>query len=183
MIRWLACVFAMFLGLAPVAADPIYRTTDEEGNVVFTDDPPSEEAEPVELDPLTTVPSGGSNAVADDNSADAPAGDVEPPADRLVGVRLLYPPSGGQAIRHNGGNLPFRVELQPPGTKLPEGYRVEFLLDGEVRAVSTTTEAMVSPVDRGPHTARVRVVDDEGRPRVESDPAQFHLLRAHLGTP
>ena len=182
MIRWLTCLLVLLLGTAVAAGDRIYRTTDEEGNVVFTDDPPSEDAEPVELDPLTTVPSSGSDAVPDATAAESPSGNVEPPADRLEGVRLLYPPSG-QPIRHNGGNLPFRLELKPPGTRLPEGYRIEFLLDGEVRAVSTTTEAIVSPVDRGQHTARVRVVDDEGRTRHESAQVQFHLLRAHLGSP
>ena len=185
MIRWLACVFVLFLGIAPVSADPIYRTTDEDGNVVYTDDPPTDEAEPVELDPLTTVPSVESGARSDGGAAEPreDEGEVTSSDTKITGIRLLYPPSGGQAIRHNGGNVPFRVELQPTGTALPEGYHIEILLDGEVRAAATTTDAVVSPVDRGQHTARVRVVDHEGRKVAESEPAQFHLLRAHLGSP
>lgn len=168
------------LAAGPLAASEIYRTTDEDGNVVFTDDPPSEDAEPVELKPLTTVepvegdPDGG-------GTVDTPE-EEEPdtPANGISGVAIAYP-GDEKGIRHNGGNVPFEVELQPEGAALPRGHQIEIILDGEVRARAASTRVTVSLVERGPHTVRARVLDTTGAPRYESEPVKFYLLRKALG--
>lgn len=176
-------IVMVLLGLAavatPASAGEIYKTTDEDGNVVYTDEPPSEDAEPVDLEPLTTVPAPEEPAAAagegtEDNGPDSGA------AAHPEGMRIAYPPND-EAIRHNGGNVPFRVRLEPQRAQLPPGYRIQIVLDGEVRDTGTGAEIVVSPVNRGPHTAHARLVDADGEPRLASEPVDFYLLRATIG--
>ena len=174
----------LLAGLAcmPAAASEIYRTTDDEGNVVYTDDPPSDDAEPVELDPLTTVPGTPTDEGGD--RADAGDGDTQKSAEdernAVTGVRLTYP-ENDKAVRHNGGNVPFRVAFVPEEAQLPQGHRVEIVLDGEVRGSGRGDEIVVSEVIRGPHRVRARVVDASGDTRFQSETIKFFLLRKALG--
>ncbi len=183
----LALALALGLGLAcaPVAAAEIYRTTDEDGNVVYTDDPPDEDAEPVELDPLTTVPGTAAEDDKDGDRNEAAGGDAggsreRQPDSRLRGIRIAYP-EGGEGIRHNGGNVPFRVALEPEGAGLPAGHSIEIVLDGEVRARGTGKEIVVAPVSRGEHSVRARVLDAQGDTRFASETIEFFLLRKAVG--
>lgn len=176
-----ALVLLLALVPAAVAADEIYRSTDEQGNPLFTDDPPSDDAEPVELDPITTVPATEAESAeqATQSQDEQPDGSGRSaPAYRSIAV--TYPPAG-QAVRHNGGLVPFRVELKPDGAKLAEGHRVEIVLDGEMRGSGASLQVSVSAVSRGPHTVRARVVDASGAAIVTSEPLDFVLLRVSLG--
>lgn len=167
---------------ATVAAERIYRSTDDEGNPLFTDDPPSDDAEPVELDPLTTVPATETGSDARTGQPDGAPEDAAPPDDAppYRGIAVTYPPAD-QAVRHNGGIVPFRVALEPAEAALRPGHEVQILLDGELRGSGSKLQVSVSPVNRGPHTVRARVVDGSGQAIVTSEPVDFVLLRASLG--
>ncbi|MDZ7788227.1 MAG: DUF4124 domain-containing protein [Halofilum sp. (in: g-proteobacteria)] len=179
MKRLLMILLPAALAAGPVAASEIYRTTDADGNVVFTDEPPSENAEPVELDPLTTVkpvegePDGASSAGTSGEEPDTPSNGIS-------GIAIAYP-ENEKGIRHNGGNVPFRVALEPEGATLPRGHQVEIILDGEPRGRAASTQVTVSPVERGPHTVRARIIDNAGQTRYESESVKFYLLRKALG--
>ena len=169
------------LAAGPVVASEIYRTTDEDGNVVFTDDPPTDDAEPVELDPLTTVePVQGDPDGTVNGSSSAAEEKPDTPSNGISGIAIASP-ENEKGIRHNGGNVPFRVALQPEGATLPRGHQVEIILDGEVRGRAASTQVTVSPVSRGPHTVRARIIDSSGQTRYESDSVKFYLLRKALG--
>lgn len=169
------------LAAGPAAASEIYRTTDADGNVVFTDDPPTDDAEPVELDPLTTVkPVEGDPDGAVTGSSDASEEEPDSPSNGISGISIAYP-ENEKGIRHNGGNVPFEVALEPEGAALPRGHQVEIILDGKVRGRAASTQVTVSTVERGPHTVRARVIDNAGETRYESDSVKFYLLRKALG--
>ncbi|WP_083331026.1 DUF4124 domain-containing protein [Halofilum ochraceum] len=177
MKRLLMMVLPAALAAGPVVASEIYRTTDEDGNVVFTDDPPDEDAEPVELDPLTTVePVEGDP----DGAVNSSSGEPDTPSNGISGIAIAYP-ENEKGIRHNGGNVPFEVALEPEGATLPRGHQVEIILDGEVRGRAASARVTVSPVNRGPHTVRARIIDSSGQTRYESDSVKFYLLRKALG--
>lgn len=178
-MRALILLLALVPGL--VAAGEIYRSTDEEGNPLFTDDPPDDDAEPVELDPITSVPppETGDGAEGQQGSGGSSGGDGQGgPA--YHGISITYPPAD-QAVRHNGGLVPVRVALEPEDARLAEGHQVEILLDGDVRASGASLQVSVSAVARGPHTVRARVIDATGATVVTSPPVDFFLLRAAVG--
>lgn len=170
----------LVLAALPAVAQEIYRTTDEDGNVMFTDEPPSDDAEPVTLEPLTTVPAQQPqvSATEDEPEPDATAAGT---TGAYEGVRIAYPPAD-QAVRHNGGQVPVRVELLPEGVELADGHTVLIVLDGQEHDAGRGTQITVGPVDRGPHRVRARILDRGGRVVAESPPARFVLLRAALGS-
>lgn len=177
----LSLLIVFGLVVAPAMASKIYRTTDDEGNVVYTDDPPGDDAEPVELEPLTTVPgpSTDEEAAADD-APQASKSKQQKKKNAVTGIRVVYP-KNDKGIRHNGGNVPVRVALEPEGAALPKGQRVEIVLDGEVRGRGRGEEIVVSGVIRGPHTVYARLVDARGNTRFQSESVKFFLLRKALG--
>lgn len=170
--------------LAPLVAaaadegEKIYRTVDEDGNVVYTDTPPSEDAEPVKLDPVTTVPAFR----GDDTAAGSGQQNDTPPVPVYDGIRVTYP-TVNQAIRHNGGEVPFEVVLQPAGIELAEGHRIEIVVDGSVMGTGRPPTVTAGPINRGPHDAFARVVDAGGNVLARSAAVNFFLLRAAVGQP
>ncbi|MFW5969028.1 MAG: DUF4124 domain-containing protein [Halofilum sp. (in: g-proteobacteria)] len=185
MKRFLLILLPAALAAGPVVAgSDIYRTTDEDGNVVFTDEPPSDDAEPLDLKPLTTAdPVEGEGEPEELDDADSGASDDEPdtPSNGLQGISIAYP-ENEKGIRHNGGNVPFEVALEPEDAALPRGHQIEIIVDGEVRERAASTKITVSTLDRGPHTVRARVIDNAGKTRYESDSVKFYLLRKALGS-
>jgi len=172
----------MLLFLVPLVTaaaeegETIYRTVDEDGNVIYTDKPPSDDAEPVKLDPVTTIP-----AYRDDNtSLDSDEGGEQPSVPAYGGLAITYP-TPDEAIRHNGGQVPFELELQPGGIELAEGHRVEIVVDGSVKGSGTPPTVTAGTIDRGPHDAFARVVDAGGNTLVQSQTVNFFLLRASVG--
>lgn len=169
-------IVLVLLPLTLAAADgKIYRSVDEDGNVTYSDQPPSDDAEPVELDPLTTVPAAGTDRRGDGDE-DGDGEDEEPAHPGYQGLEIVYP-TADEAIRHNGGQVPFRLELRPEGVELDEQHRVEILLDGSVRGSDNALTITVGPVDRGPHEVSARVVDAGGNVLAQSQSVNFFLLR------
>jgi hypothetical protein len=162
--------------VADEEGEKIYRLVDEDGNVVYTDKPPSDDAEPVKLDPVTTVP-----AYRDDNTSRNREGDTEQPSAPAYGGLAITYPTPDEAIRHNGGQVPFELELQPAGIELAEGHRVEVVVDGSVKGSGRPPTVTAGTIDRGPHNAFARVVDAGGNTLTQSQPVNFFLLRAAVG--
>ncbi len=180
MRQFIPLLLAVLLSAVATAGDEIYRTTDEDGNVVYTNEPPSDDAEPVDLEPLTTVPPG--EEIPDENAADNDGDSAadEDASPRYQGLEMTYPPHD-QTVRHNGGLVPFRVQVLPEGTQLAEGHKIQVLLDGEVSGSARSRQISVSAVSRGPHTAKARIVDSTGAAITTSEPTEFYLLRAAVG--
>lgn len=170
----LAMLLLLPLAAAAEQEKEIYRTVDEDGNVIYSDTPPAPDAEPVELDPVTTVPAYEGEQAGPDQAADDEEGEESGVA--YDGVEIVYP-TADEAIRHNGGQVPFRVVLRPEGVELAESHRVEILVDGSVRGSGSGLTVTVGPIDRGPHSVTARVIDAGGNPLASSQPVNFFLLR------
>jgi len=174
------CALAGFLCIAAVDAQ-IYRTVDEDGNVVFTDVPPrpEQQAETVELESGNTFTAPDASAA--DN--DAPAwtltyGDDDDDAEtvgpsRYESVQVTYP-GNDETVRENAGNLTITVQLVPD---LRPGHRLQLELDGQIAQTSGVPSFQLEHLDRGTHQVRVHVLDQSGGVIMSSDPSVFHLLR------
>jgi len=170
-------ILLLLTPLMAAAADEgetIYRSVDEDGNVIYTDEPPNEDAEPVELDPVTTVP-----AYRHDET-DTESGDQAAPS--YAGLSITYP-TPDEAIRHNGGQVPFEVELLPEEVQLAEEHRIEIVVDGTVKGTGRPPTVTAGTINRGPHEAFARVVDAGGNTLAESPIVNFFLLRHSVNQP
>ena len=156
------------LALSPLAtsvalAQQIYKTVDEHGNVVYTDQKPSEDAEPIPLPELTVVdPVDIGNPQA--------AGSDEPEPRRIE--MTITSPLADEVIVNTGYRLDVEVELD---AELPSGVQIVYLIDGEERLTSRERSVTIEEVIRGPHTVRAELRTSDGRTLATSEPVNFFM--------
>jgi len=176
----LLCALSLAPGSAGAAS--VYRTTDAQGNVVFTDQP-VENAERVDLEPLTVVPSAKIDAV--------PARErrAEPAVSRSVGqpfmpystFQIVEPEDGQTLPTGAAGDVQVRLAIEPA---LREGDRVRLLVDGEISQSAMQTRAfMLNDLNRGEHTLRAELLDAQGQMRHRSAPVTLYVQRASVNLP
>ncbi len=167
----------LLIASATSLASEIYRYTDERGNPVFTNEPPSHvNAKPVNLPPPTIVelrtPEIPAGISASDEVASQSA-DGKPY--RVVAITGL---PQDRTIRANDGRIELNVQLVPA---LRPGHSLRFLLDGEPVMPSTTSASLqLDNVPRGKHNLQVEVLAGDKviqRSAVET----FHVQRVALG--
>lgn len=163
------------LGAGPGAA-AIYQSTDEQGNVVFTDEPRSG-AKPVDLRPLPTYS-------APKSRVPEPASDSarQPAAAGYTGLRIQQPAQDA-TIRDNTGAVPVAATIEPSLNKAA-GHRLQFFLDGQpVGEAGTSTRTTLTNIDRGSHQVSVAVLDASGKELKRSDSVTFYLHRHSVNFP
>lgn len=175
-------VMTLALGLAmslPAVAQTIYRTTDAQGNVVFTDDP-GRGGEAVDLDPLTVVPSRPvqplSNASSGRPESTTRYGEPGQPFMPYDVFAIASPEQQTTLPTGAAGDTQVRVAISP---ELRKGHRLRILVDDEVSGPAQhATTFSVTELVRGEHTLRAEVVDAEGRVRQRSAPITLYVQRA-----
>ncbi|MBB3230806.1 DUF4124 domain-containing protein [Halomonas stenophila] len=179
----------LVLGLSvslTAGAETIYRTTDAQGNVVFTDDP-DRGGEAVELDPLTVVPSREVRApslspVVQGEEAPSAAGTApgQPfmPYDMFS---ILAPENQATLPTGAAGNVQVRLGIQPA---LREDHRVRLLLDGRVSQSAMHTDTfLLSNLNRGEHQLQAELLDATGAVRHRTAPLTLYVQRASVNLP
>lgn len=155
---------------------PVYRTTDEHGNVIFTDDPGDRPAEVVDLPGLTIVPSTPlpgptPGAGLDRDEPRRERGDEDLPVASSV---TLLSPSAEETVRSNEGNVQVVARVDAP---LRVGDVFEVVLDGRVMARNAGGSFGLTGIDRGEHRVFVRLVDEQGLAVANSATHTFYLHR------
>ena len=148
---------ALLLGLLPVLAfGAIYKTVDENGNVIFTDTKPDNQiSEEVKLKPVTPLP-----PVTFKYRIPVSQPEETQSSDDLYTELAIIEPADGATVR-NSGNFSVTVQTLP---QLMPGHHLRLLLDG--RAVDkpkrTFTFTLIN-VDRGSHQLQLQVMDRNNR--------------------
>lgn len=168
----------LMLAALPVSAQ-IYQYTDDKGNRVFTDQPPTDvDARSIQLPSLNTVPhEPATDRYKDRNSPDAPSAAVSNnPYNQLYLTGLPE----DQAIRANNGNFSVQVVITP---NLAPQHRLQLLIDGQPYGTpSVSTTLQVINIDRGEHRIAVQVL--AGDKVLQSSPEQtISVQRVHRYRP
>lgn len=143
-------------------AGDIYRYVDEDGKVVFSDQPqPGAEAVRVErtntYQALPAEPPPASETPAEE-------------AEGYAAISILAP-ENDSAFWDASGVVPVTVQVVPD---LAPGDRLELLMDGNsVAEPSRVTRFSVREVERGTHTLVAQVIDAEGKVLARSDTTTF----------
>lgn len=179
-------IVALALGLSvtlAAQAQSIYRTTDSQGNVIFTDDP--QRGEKVELSPLTVVP--GPNGSADrqaaegggsEGAATASPGQPFMPYDNFW---IISPDDEQTFPVGSAGDIQVELGIEP---ELREDHRVRLLLDGQVSQSAMHTDSfMLTNVYRGEHVIQAELLDATGEVRHRTAPVTIYVLRASINLP
>ena len=172
-----APLLALFTLMASVAvAQQIYKTTDENGNVIFTDQPPasSGSSQPVDL-PQTNI---------------TPATPVRPPptpepipeepesTDFIVAITV---PTNETTIPMGPGNFSVTVEVSPG---LDSTSQLQLYMDGIPWGEPQRGNSWaLTNVFRGAHDITVAVVDEGGKHLAGSEPVRVYVLRPSINMP
>lgn len=154
-----------------VTAETVYKTVDEDGNVIFSDQP-TQGAEQIELQELQTI--------KNPNTPRLPPADTSrpKPADYYQAISIISP-AAEEGYRNNAGNLNVKLSLQP---SLKPGHKIVIKLDGQEIASGSALSASVDNVNRGTHSLSAAVVDSSGKSLISTS-SSFTMLRVALGTP
>jgi hypothetical protein len=160
-------LIAGFLLAAPAFAG-IYKSVDEHGNVIFTDQPTpgAEMIEKKEIPVIETRP------VVLPESAAPPVGEDEEGYQRIE----ITSPANDSAVRQNDGNVSVSVALEPP-LIIEGGHELVLYLDGSEYGRSSSPAFQMINLDRGAHNLVVAVVDGDGNELLRSKPVNFTLHR------
>lgn len=158
----------------PVAATTIYRWVDEQGNVVFSDEPPPPGVEATRIEGLTrpTVTPPPDERVQE--AVPEAVREAETPGD--YATLLIASPAGEAEVRANDGNVTVSIRSEPAlATDL--GHAIRLRLDGREVAEGGDMQFLLQNLERGPHTVQAEIVTREGQVLKTSPLVRFHVLR------
>jgi len=165
---------------AEAAESRIFKTVDEDGNVVFTDIPPRE----VDSGEQIVVETPNSFAIEE---AIGPREDwVVEPSEEGEEVAFSYKslviasPTDDEAVRENAGNVSVVAVVNP---RLQRGHRIRLMMDGQQIQEGIQSSFHLENVDRGTHNLTMEIIDDSGRVLISSGNTTFHLQRYRIPTP
>lgn len=165
-------LFALAL-LTPLSvAAQIYKTTDEDGNVVFTDRPSADSGtgERIELKPTNTAPPPP--------EVHRPEPEPEPEEELVEYSVKIVTPTNETTIPMGPGNFLTSAKIEPN----PEpGELVQLHVDGIPWGDPQKNASWaLTNVFRGAHDLTVTLLDTEGAPLATSEPVRVYVLRPSI---
>lgn len=162
------------LALVLVAAQgwaQIYKSTDADGNVIFTDTPPpNTSSEQVQLQHTNTTPPPPNLPEVSDRSEE-PEEEQELAAPRAI----ISSPADETTIPMGGGDFSVTAQVSPG---LARGQSLRLLLDGEPQGENQPSGFWdLNNVFRGAHELEVQVLDTDGSILSTSDPITVYVMR------
>lgn len=150
-MRKLVCSL-LVLACLPAGAE-IYKYTDERGNTVFTNQPPSGvSSQPIHLPPANTIQG------ADSLDAATPSSEPSSATAPYQHLTLSNLPDD-EAMRANNGSFSVEVRLMPP---LQPSHQLQLLVDGQPHGNATHSLRLPAQnLDRGEHSLAVQVISGQ----------------------
>ncbi|SEN31359.1 DUF4124 domain-containing protein [Halomonas caseinilytica] len=153
----------------------LYRTTDARGHVSFSDDP-SRGGEPVELAPISVVPSlppppASTSTASGRDGMDTPS--------RIYDAFAIAAPADGATLPTGAaGDVRVRLELRPA---LREGHLLRLRLDGNiVRPAARQPVIELTNLSRGEHHLRAELLDARGQVLQRTSAVTLYVQRASV---
>ena len=165
-------VLAGLLTTGPAGAD-IYRYEDQNGNVVFSDKPPTEHGQNVEA-----VELGKTNRAEPPPNIPRASANTEKPIARTAYTTTITSPADGTTVPMGPGNFAVTAMLSPP---LNSDERAVLLLDGKpVGEPQRGSAWQLQSVFRGEHQLIVERRDKEGNTVNTSTAITVYVLRPSI---
>lgn len=164
--------FLILASATQLAAADVYKTTDKNGNVTYTDLPPAHsDAKQVELPTVNTVPhiqpmpgySYGFNVQA-------------PQAGDPLQIELRNP-SNGTTLMPEERSINIEVSINQ---QLPEDYVIAYFLDDTIIEKSKETTATINEPPRGEHKISAEIIDSKGSSYAKSSTNTVIVMRPSI---
>ena len=171
---------SLLLMTASIGAQ-VYRVVDEHGNVIYTDRPPENGGEEVELPPLSIIEVPVYQKTARQKAAEAAA--AGEPVETEIPLKTLrrnyrdfeiISPQQEESVWHPDGPVPVAWKT---GKDLQQGMKVTIFIDGNQQATTTQPIIPVSGLERGEHTVTAEIKDAKNRRIATANPVTFFVRR------
>jgi hypothetical protein len=150
-------------------AQPLYKFTNADGNVTFTDTPPLESGGTIEEDAVHAP-----NTAKPTETTRAPATPVEEEEPTRYDTRIVTP-AGNSTIPMGPGNFAMQAALNP---RLAPSETQQLLLDGDpVGAPQRIANWQLTNVYRGEHQLQVVRLDASDAQLDASPASTVHVMR------
>ena len=162
----------LVLLLSVSARADVYRSVDENGNIVYSDKP-SADAEKIQIDEIQTI-----------KGDEVEPFEYTPPEDRkdkearssYTLVQITHP-QNNQTIRANAGNISVSINIKPG---LRPSHKIVLYLDGKIVAEGST-QINLENVERGTHSLNAVIKSSDGSDLNRSAPVIFTVQRVAVG--
>jgi len=164
-------LLAFILLCLPVTADSVYRTTDEQGNVVFTDAPPADgaAAEPVDVQRTNTT------APPPKPPPSSQAEGTKSKPETLTYTVTITQPANETSIPMGPGNFSVSVRVSPT---LKKYESLQLFMNGEPRGLAQADMIWdLTNVFRGQQDITVGVINTDGETVAMSPPVRVFVHR------
>lgn len=181
LIRALFSLLTLLLPLSAFSEGEIFRVVDKDGNVTFTDQRPSADAQPMDLPPLSVIKTD----VPPLPDAGSAVEEVTPPTPR--DLRRMYSdfritqPQQEETFWGTGNTVVVAWGSSEP--LLPE-LTVKLYVNGQAQDVAGSGSVSLT-LDRGEHTVYAELLDARNRRIVTTDTITFFVKQhsANFGGP
>ena len=164
MLRITLILLALF-AIQTSSATTVYKYIDENGNLVFTDEP-RKGAEELDVQPVPTVPA---------IPIPAPPPAKEKPKDFKYNKIVIVSPEDQKNFINAVDPVVVQVALSP---NLRDGDKIQLLLNGEPKGTPiSSTQFTLDNLDRGAYAASVQILDKEGNEVGSSPSISFFIKR------
>jgi hypothetical protein len=161
-------LLAALLAFAPALGQcaKVYKWTDAQGNVIYSDTP-RPGAEEIEI---LTDPAG----IAPVRPEQMPQSKPQAPGE-IYGSVIIAAPAQDQVIEDPAGWVNVSLAVEPP-LRVSQGDAVRLKLDGQtLDARYTGSEIAIPSVPRGTHTLQAEIVNPAGNALIASAAVTFHV--------
>lgn len=157
-----ATAVAFALGGVSAVSAEIYKTVDENGNVIYTDQKPTDEAKPLDLPEL--------NVAEPHKALPKPPAAVDV-AEAWQGFRLESP-ADQENVWGSGGSVTVRLSSEQ---ELRNGMNVVIYIDGTPHNARRSLQHTVDGISRGEHNLYAELQGRGGRVLATTQQITFHM--------
>ena len=162
---------AIAISAALTAQAGVYKTTDADGNIIFTDTP-TQGATPVEIKQTNTTPAVKVPARTKEMKPQLP--------DSIYQSLSITSPRNGHHIVN--GLVAFNVNLQVE-PQLRQGDSIVLLINGTQHSTGQSLSRQVASIQRGEHSLAAKVVDAKGKTLISSAAVNITAQRPSIIKP
>lgn len=165
-MRYFVLFCSLFLS-GQLAAQAVYKTVDEDGNITYTDQPPAADATPMKMPKISVMQTDPLPLPSAPVRSDSKSSGANP-----YGTLSILEPTADQTFWGTGGTVVVRLRA---GQALATGHQVNYFMDGTKAGTTASLMQLFADVVRGSHQVRAEIVDEEGAVLTSSDSITFHM--------
>ena len=173
------CLLALVIVLifTPQVFAEVYKTVDENGSVVYTDQPPSPDSIPLIFHGLSVT-----STQASELPAHIPDQEVSSILDLRRGYRdfALLSPTQDQSISSTGNEASVTWQTREP---LQQGMSVILYVDGVALPATTFPVITVGPLNLGKHNIYAELIDSQNKRIAKTSRVSFHIKQFSVNSP